>query len=122
MTLYRNLTIVLNILFSLCWVYIASQVMSAKQVSVYYQVASFVIIGAFMLTLLAVLVKHEKFLKVVMFVNRLFAIFLVFKLGLQYLDKPTDAGLLFLVFVVLPFVINAILIGKILIQAKTQGG
>lgn len=118
--MYRNLTIALNILFSLCWVYIASQMMSAKHVSVYYQSASFVIIGAFMLTLLAVMLKQGKFLMVMKFVNTLFAIFLVFKLGLQYLDKPTNVGLLFLAFVVLPFVINAILIGKIIFQSKTQ--
>jgi hypothetical protein len=114
--LNRNLAIGLNIIFSLCWVYLASQFMTAKHQILYMQIMSFVIIAVFMLTLLAVLVKHQKLLKWMLFANRLFAIFMGVKFGMQYMASPSDSGLLFIVFVVLPFVINSILLKKIILD------
>jgi len=116
----RNLTIILNFLFSLSWVYFASQVSSSLHIAAYYKLVSFGIVAVFMLTLLAVLLQRRKFLKYMLFANRLFAIFLGIKLGLNIISAPTVTAIMFLVFVVLPFVINILMLGKLQMIEKTD--
>jgi len=110
----RKLVIVLNIVFCLSWVFFASRIADSHVFADYFKIASFVIIAVFMLTLLAVMLQQQRFLKIMLFANRLFAIFLGIKLGLNVLFKPTAIGVLFIFFVVIPFIINSLLLEKLI--------
>lgn len=109
----RNLTIFLNIIFSLSWVFFASRISDAQYFSDYLKLASLAIVGVFMLTLLAAMLQKPTLLKTLLFANRLFAIFLGIKLGLNVISKPTAIGILFIFFAVIPFIINSILLGNL---------
>lgn len=106
--------IVLNILFSLSWVLFASRISDLNQFAAYYKITILVIIAGFMLTLLAVMLQKRKLLSIMLFVNRLFAIFLVVKLGWNLIFNPTAIGVLFIVFAVIPFVVNSLLLKKMI--------
>jgi len=112
--LQRNLALFLNIAFCLSWIFFASRIADSQNYAAYIKFAAFVIIAAFMLTLLSVMLQKRKFLKVMLFVNRLFAIFLATKLGLNVIASPSAIGAIFILFVVIPFVINSLLLKRII--------
>ena len=109
--LKQNIVLATSVLAIIGWVYYATFVFPAMQYSMYYQIASVIVIIIFIATIISVSIKNNKFIDIMHLTNVLMAVLMGVQFSKSWVSNPALAGFIFLLVAVSPFIVNFIILG-----------